>query len=72
MRLMHLLIGVEGGVSCGISGTVETPQERFLRRGDSTPAPRKASAWNANLYYSDFNAKYSIMKLTQVRNVNKS
>jgi len=41
IRFTHSLIVVEGGVSCGISGTVETPQERFLRRGGSTPAPRK-------------------------------
>ena len=49
MRCKHSpLIGVEGGDSWGMSGTGETPQWSVSDRGGSPPAPRKASAWNAN------------------------
>ena len=44
----NCLIGAEGGDSCGISGTGETPQWSDSDRGGTQPAPRKASAWSVN------------------------
>lgn len=38
------MIVVKGGDSGGISGTGEAPQWSASDRGDSLPAPRKASA----------------------------
>ncbi|QBQ05037.1 hypothetical protein E2C16_04835 [Sporosarcina pasteurii] len=42
------MIGAEGGDSCGISVTGETPQWSDSDRGGSPHAPRKASAYSGN------------------------
>jgi len=57
------LIGEEGGDSCGISGTGETPQWSDSDRGGSPPAPRKASVWSVNQQENNRNIVFMAYKI---------